>query len=120
MPEPARGPPLVERAADDPVEGRVAAGERPVEGEESLGPKELATEAVLLGLRTAAGIDLDVFVARYGFDLVAANDALVARLVAEGCLEVHTSAEAGRRLVSTASGLAVADGMAASFDVPLS
>ena len=40
-------------------EGRVAAGERPVEAEESLGPKALATEAVMLGLRTTAGIDLD-------------------------------------------------------------
>ena len=65
-------------------EGRVAAGERPVEGEESLGPKALATEAVMLGLRTTAGIDLDAFTARYGFDLVAANDALVARLVGRG------------------------------------
>ncbi len=65
-------------------EGRVAAGERPVEGEETLGPKALATEAVMLGLRTTAGIDLDGFTARYGVDLVAANDALVARLVGRG------------------------------------
>ena len=42
-------------------ESRVAAGERPVEAEESLGPKELATEAVMLGLRTTAGVDLDDF-----------------------------------------------------------
>ena len=40
-------------------ESRVAAGERPVEGEESLGPTALATEAVMLGLRTTAGIDLE-------------------------------------------------------------
>jgi oxygen-independent coproporphyrinogen-3 oxidase len=99
-------------------EKRVAAGERPVEGEESLGPMALATEAVMLGLRTTAGIDLDDFVARYGFDLLAANDALVARLVAEGRLVVHAGAEGGRRLVPTASGLAVADGMAAAFRLP--
>jgi oxygen-independent coproporphyrinogen III oxidase len=98
-------------------EGRVAAGERPVEGEESLGPKALATEAVLLGLRTTAGIDLDGFEARYGFDLLAANDALVARLATEGHLVL--GGEGGRRLRPTASGLAVADGMAAAFDIPL-
>jgi oxygen-independent coproporphyrinogen III oxidase len=100
-------------------EGRVAAGERPVEGEESLGPKELATEAVMLGLRTTAGIDLDDFEARYGFDLLGANHALVARLAAEGHLVLGAGGEGGRRLVPTASGLAVADGMAAAFDIPL-
>jgi oxygen-independent coproporphyrinogen-3 oxidase len=100
-------------------ESRVAAGERPVEGEESLGPKALATEAVMLGLRTTAGIDLDGFEARYEFDLLAVNDALVARLAAEGHLVVREGVEGGRRLVPTVSGLAVADGMAAAFDVTL-
>jgi oxygen-independent coproporphyrinogen-3 oxidase len=100
-------------------ESRVAAGERPIEGQESLGPKALATEAVMLGLRTTAGIDLDAFTARYGLDLLAANDALVERLAAEGHLVVHAEPEAGRRLVPTTSGLAVADGMAAGFEIPL-
>ena len=36
-------------------ERRLAAGERPIEGQELLGPKELAAEALLLGLRTTAG-----------------------------------------------------------------
>ena len=58
-------------------ESRIAAGERPVEAEESLGPKALATEAVMLGLRTTAGIDLEAFTARYDVDLLAANEALV-------------------------------------------
>ena len=100
-------------------ESRVAAGERPVEAEESLGPKALATEAVMLGVRTTAGIDLDGFTARYGVDLLAANDALVARLVAEGHLVVRAGPEAGRWLAPTRSGLAVADGMATAFDLPL-
>ena len=99
-------------------ESRVAADERPVEGEESLGPKALATEAVMLGLRTTAGIDFDGFTARYGVDLLAANDALVARLVAEGHLVVHAGPDGGRWLAPTASGLAVADGMATAFDIP--
>lgn len=100
-------------------ERRVVAGERPVEGEERLGPKAVATEALLLGLRTTAGIDLDGFMARHGIDLLAANDALVARLVAEGRLVVRSGPKGGRRLVPTRSGLAVADGLAAAFDLPL-
>jgi len=100
-------------------ESRVAAGERPVEGEESLGPKALATEAVLLGLRTTAGLDLDRFTACYGIELLAANEALVARLVAEGHLVVQAGPEGGRWLLPTASGLAVADGMATAFELPL-
>jgi putative oxygen-independent coproporphyrinogen III oxidase len=101
-------------------EGRVAAGERPVEAEESLGPKQMATEAVMLGLRTAAGIDLDAFTMRYGVDLLAVNAALVERLVAEGHLAARADPGGARRLVPTASGLAVADGMATVFDIPLS
>jgi oxygen-independent coproporphyrinogen-3 oxidase len=96
-------------------ESRVAAGVRPVEAEECLGPKALATEAVMLGLRTTAGIDLDEFKTRYGVDLLATNDALVARLVAER----HLAVQGGQRLAPTASGLAVADGMAMAFDIPL-
>jgi oxygen-independent coproporphyrinogen III oxidase len=99
-------------------QSRVAAGERPVEAEETLGPKALATEEVMLGLRTTAGIDLDGFAARYGLDLLAVNDVLVERLVAEGHLAVRTDAHAGRWLVPTVSGLAVADGLASAFDIP--
>ena len=101
-------------------EGRVAAGERPVEAEESLGPKQMATEAVMLGLRTTAGIDLDAFTMRYGVDLLAVNAALAERLVAEGHLAARADPGGTRRLVPTASGLAVADGMATAFDIPLS
>lgn len=98
-------------------EARVAAGERPVEAEETLGPDALATEAVLLGLRTAEGIDLDAFAARFGVDPLAANEPLVARLVDEGRV-VLTAGPEGRRLAPTASGLAVADGLAAALSVP--
>ena len=96
----------------------MAAGERPVEGEELLGPRALATETLMLGLRTTAGVDLDDFAARYGLDLLAANDALVASLVAAGRMVVQNGPE-GRRLLPTSLGLAVADGLAATFDLPL-
>ena len=100
-------------------ERRLAAGERPIEAQELLGPKDLAAEALLLGLRTTAGIDLEGLRARYGVDLLAANDTLVARLVDEGRIVVRADAEGGRWLVPTLSGLAVADGLAAAFDLSL-
>ena len=98
-------------------ESRVAAGERPVEGEESLGPQALATEAVMLGLRTAAGIDLGRFTARYGVDLLSTNQALLDRLVAEGHLVVRVTPDGGEWLTPTVSGLAIADGMAGAFEL---
>ena len=45
--------------------------------------------------------------------------ALVARLVDEGRIVVRADAEGGRWLVPTLSGLAVADGLAAAFDLSL-
>jgi oxygen-independent coproporphyrinogen-3 oxidase len=100
-------------------ERRLAAGERPIEAQEILGPKDLAAEALLLGLRTTDGIDLDGLKVRYGVDLLAANDSLVARLVDEGRIVVGSDPEGGRRLVPTLAGLAVADGLAAAFDLSL-
>jgi len=57
--------------------------------------------------------------ARYGVDLLAANDTLVARLVDEGRIVLRADEEDGRWLVPTLSGLAVADGLAAAFDLTL-
>src|SRR5262249_62114417 len=70
-------------------EQQLAAGERPIEAQEVLAPQSLATEALLLGLRTTGGICLDDFKARYGVDLLAANEALLARLVDEGRIVVR-------------------------------
>ncbi len=95
-----------------PYEARVAAGERPIAGEEALAPADLALEALMLGLRTADGIDLAAFRERYGVDLAASNGAWIARLLDEGYLE-----EAGGRLAPTLSGLAIADALARGFEV---
>lgn len=100
-------------------ERRVAAGKRPVAGEELLGVEALAIETLLLGLRTTAGIDLDDFAARFGIDVLAANADLVARLVRERFVLVRSGPD-GRRLQPTPRGLAVADSLAASFDLPFS
>ena len=91
---------------------RIAAGERPVAGEETLSDAELALEALMLGLRTAEGVDLERFRERFGVDLVARNEALVARLVADGLVEV-----AEGRLRPTLRGFAVADGLPVGFEV---
>jgi coproporphyrinogen III oxidase-like Fe-S oxidoreductase len=71
----------------------------------------------MLGLRTTAGIDLDAFAVRFGFDLLAANAALVERLTAEAHVAVQAGPDRARRLVPTVSGLAIADGLATAFDV---
>jgi putative oxygen-independent coproporphyrinogen III oxidase len=93
-------------------ETRLAAGERPVAGSETLTPQDLALEEVMLALRTAAGLDLGGFRRRHGFDIAAHNRQLVDGLVASGHLE-----ERDGRLSPTLAGLAVADSLARSFEI---
>ncbi len=92
----------------------VRAGKRPLEGSETLGDDDLALETIMLGLRTADGIDLARFEQRFGFDLAAANRSTVERAVADGLLRHRDG-----RLAPTTEGFAVADGLAASLDVDL-
>ena len=91
---------------------RVAGGERPLAGSERLTRADLALEVLMLGLRLAEGIDLERFESRFGVDLVAANRELVDRLVGDGALALE-----GGRLRPSARGMAVADGLAASFAI---
>ena len=95
---------------------RMLAGERPVAGEEVLSRGELALEALMLGLRTARGVDLDRFRERFGVDLVARNRGRVEALVAAGLVRVER--EEGREwLRPTVKGFAVADGLPVGFEV---
>jgi oxygen-independent coproporphyrinogen-3 oxidase len=89
----------------NPYEARIDAGERPVAGSEELTSEDLALEALMLGLRTAEGIDLERFRQCYGVDLVM-----------QGQLEGLLKAEDGR-LVPTLEGWAVADTLARSFEI---
>jgi oxygen-independent coproporphyrinogen-3 oxidase len=93
-------------------EARLAAGEKPVAGSETLTPADLALEELMLALRTAAGLDLAGFRRRHNFDLAAHNRPLIDSLVASGRL-----AERGGRLLPTLAGLAIADSLARSFDI---
>ena len=89
-------------------QGLLAAGERPLDWRERVGPDELADEAVLLGLRRLRdGLDLDALERDYGVDLLAERPAELAAL--EGAGLVETSA---RRVRLTPEGAAVADAVA--------
>lgn len=114
-----------------PWEAKVSAGERPLGGSETLTLEDLALETLMLGLRTAEGVDLGRFQARFGFDLRERNEPLVERLVAEGLLfptvpEVLGASDApsdasltrpGPALVPTLAGWAVADSLARAFEI---
>lgn len=89
----------------NPYEARIDAGERPIAGSEELTAEDLALEALMLGLRTAEGIDLEQFRQRYGVDLVMSRP-----------LEGLLISENGR-LVPTLEGWAVADTLARSFEI---
>ena len=88
----------------------VAAGHRPIEGTETLARDDLALEALMLGLRTAHGIDLPAFRAQHGIDLIALNADLIETLSRE-----HLVAVTSERLRPTVAGFAVADGLCARF-----
>lgn len=100
----------------NPYEMRVESGESPIAGSEELTASDLALEALMLGFRTAAGIDSGHFQKRYGIDLVERNAGLIERLESEGLLRIENS-----RLIPTLEGLAVADSLARDFEIdPLS
>ena len=93
-------------------QARVAAGERPVAGTETLAPSALALEALMVGLRTAAGCDLERVRRAWGIDLVGPNRTLLDELERDGLARL-----AAGRLVPTLDGMAVADGLAALFEI---
>lgn len=96
-----------------PWRAAVGAGRLPWGGEEALDRGQLALESLMLGLRTAEGIDLPTFRRRFGIDLAAANADWIAQLAADGLARLD-----GARLVLTLDGLVVADGLAERFVLP--
>ncbi len=93
-------------------ERRLAAGERPREESEELSREALILERLMLGFRTCEGVDLERLRRRHGLDLRARNGERIERLAAEGLL-----IDAGSSLRPTLSGLAVADSLAAAFEI---
>jgi oxygen-independent coproporphyrinogen-3 oxidase len=90
----------------------VDAGCRPVDGVEELSEADLALEAVMLGLRTADGIDLEALRTRYGVDLIVLNRRIIERYCESGHLVL-----ASGRLRPTLSGMVIADTLARSLEV---
>jgi oxygen-independent coproporphyrinogen-3 oxidase len=90
----------------------VSEGKMPVEEEEWPTGTQSVLEALMLGFRTAAGVDLERLRARFGIDLLAENEDLVDQLCTSGHIEVD-----GLRLRPTLAGLAIADTLARSFSV---
>jgi len=87
-------------------------GRRPLAESEELGDAELALEAVMLGLRTADGVDLGALRSRYGVDLVGLNRAAIERDCDSGHLVLD-----GDRLRPTVAGMAIADTLARELEV---
>ena len=96
----------------DAWESAVRDGRRPVADSEQLEPRQLALEALMLGLRTAAGVDLERIARRWGVDVEQGNRARIEALEREGLITVDRS-----RLRPTSAGMAVADGLARMLDV---
>jgi oxygen-independent coproporphyrinogen-3 oxidase len=90
----------------------IEGGAGAIGGSEILTPRDLALEALMLGLRTTDGIAIDAYRERYGVDLLAANPGRVERAVAAGLLVMEQG-----RLRPTTRGLAVTDALAASFEL---
>ena len=78
----------------------------PVEGRETLTDNELFFEAVMLGLRTADGVDMEKLRRRFGNEIAAFNEPAVERLVDSGHLRCN-----GRRIQPTPRGMAIAEGL---------
>ena len=85
-------------------------GELPVAGGEELSDEQLASEMVMLALRTTGGLDLNAYRQRFGRDFLGMNRAAVQDAVGRGLVTLSSS-----HLRPTVDGLAVADGLVGEF-----
>lgn len=92
---------------------RIDSGEVPVDGGEALSHGSLLLETIMLRLRTRDGLDFDAVHDRFGVDLLAGNRELIDRWCEDELVELSA-----HRLRPTIAGLAVADSLAASFQIP--
>lgn len=87
-------------------------GASPIADTETLSTEDLALEMVMLGIRTVDGINLTRFHERFGYRLESVNSELLSALVRDGYLLPDPY-----WIRPTAAGLAVADGLAAEFQL---
>ena len=91
---------------------RLREGRGAVEEFEQLSASELAFEAVMLGLRTAYGVDLQDLRARFGVSLSRSNAERIDEWERAGLASLD-----GSRLRTTTSGMAVADRLASELQI---
>jgi len=85
----------------------IAQGKMPVENVEELTTEQLQFEALFLGLRTKAGIDLERCKTKYGADLLVDKKTIIDTLIKNKLVELKNGF-----LMPTRAGMAVADGLA--------
>ncbi len=85
-------------------------GQSPVEETEILEPEQRLTEVLMLGLRTADGVDLQQLKEQFSVDIVRRSRDYIETLVDQGLAIYH-----GSRLSLTVQGWAVADAITAGF-----
>jgi oxygen-independent coproporphyrinogen III oxidase len=85
----------------------IVQGKMPVENTEELSIEQLQLEALFLGLRTKAGIDLKRYKTKYGSDLLTDKKTIIDALVKNKLVELSNGC-----LLPTRVGMAVADSLA--------
>jgi len=85
----------------------IAQDKMPVENTETLSAEQLQLEALFLGLRTKAGIDLKLYKTRYGVDLLKDKKTVIESLIKNKLVELKYGF-----LRPTRAGMAVADSLA--------
>lgn len=85
----------------------IATGKMPLENSEELTLEQLQLEALFLGLRTKAGIDLRLYRRQYGMDLLDDKRQIIEKLMENKLVELTNGF-----LIPTHAGFAVADSLA--------
>jgi oxygen-independent coproporphyrinogen-3 oxidase len=85
----------------------LAGGKTPVERSEKLSSEQLQLEALFLGLRMKAGIDLELYKNKYGADLLTDRKTIIDELIKNKLLELKDAF-----LRPTLAGMAIADSLA--------
>ncbi len=85
----------------------IACGKMPVEDSETLSSEQLQLEALFLGLRTKAGIDLKLYKTKYGADLLKDKKTIIDALIKNKFVELKNGF-----LRPTREGMAIADSLA--------
>jgi oxygen-independent coproporphyrinogen III oxidase len=85
----------------------IARGKMPVQNYEELTREQLQLEALFLGLRTKAGINLQLYQRKYGMDLLSEKKTIIEKLLESKLVEFTNGF-----LIPTRSGMTVADSLA--------